>query len=151
MLARLHAHSGRLGLYDSQCALLSRYPSCLAGRPLTDIGSGAGESEMITMVCIRSRPRQLIAHKKLRIGNNKSCVVYKMKGTTMQISELRKFLTLAEVADHLGGKCNKKTVAALIRAGRLKGKKVAREWRVLPDWLDEFMHQPDNIDNSSQS
>jgi hypothetical protein len=25
----------------------------------------------------------------------------------------------------------------------MKGKKVGREWRILPEWLDEYMSQPD--------
>jgi hypothetical protein len=33
----------------------------------------------------------------------------------------------------------------LINKGLLKGKKVSREWRILPEWLDEYMSQPDNI------
>jgi excisionase family DNA binding protein len=59
--------------------------------------------------------------------------------------EPRKFLTAKEVAACLGGKCTQATVNALIRAGKLKGKKVARGWRILPEWLDEFMTQPDNV------
>ncbi len=68
----------------------------------------------------------------------------------MQISELRTFLTASEVAERLGGKCSLSTVTALIREGKLKGKKVGREWRVLPDWLDEFMHQPDEVKKGKQ-
>lgn len=56
-----------------------------------------------------------------------------------------KFLTAKDVAELLGGKCTRDTVAALIRSGKLKGKKVARGWRILPEWLDEFMCQPDEV------
>jgi len=57
----------------------------------------------------------------------------------------RTFLTTKEAAAHLGGRASHRSVTNLIRSGKLKGKKVANGWRILPEWLDEFMTQPDNI------
>ncbi len=55
----------------------------------------------------------------------------------------RKFLTTSEVAICLGGGCNRDTVCDLIRENKLKAKKVGKGYRILPEWLDEFMSQPD--------
>jgi excisionase family DNA binding protein len=63
----------------------------------------------------------------------------------MPIIGPRKCLTAAEAAVALGGRSNRATVIRLIKRGELKGKKLGREWRILPEWLDEFMSQPDNV------
>ena len=63
----------------------------------------------------------------------------------MPFTQPRKFLTTNEAAAYLGGRASHRTVTNLIRAGKLKGKKVAKGWRILPEWLDEYMSQPDNV------
>lgn len=63
----------------------------------------------------------------------------------MPFTQLRTFLTAKEAAAYLGGRCNHETVHALIYQGKLKAKKVGREWRILPDWLDEYMNTPDEV------
>jgi excisionase family DNA binding protein len=63
----------------------------------------------------------------------------------MPFTQPRIFLTTKEVAQRLGGRCNFVTVIDLINVGKLKGKKVGREWRILPEWLDEYMSKPDHI------
>ncbi|MEA5016149.1 MAG: helix-turn-helix domain-containing protein [Candidatus Limiplasma sp.] len=55
----------------------------------------------------------------------------------------RKFLTPKEAAPYLGGRANARTVLLLIRRGELKGKRIGREWRILPEWLEEYMSQPE--------
>jgi excisionase family DNA binding protein len=55
------------------------------------------------------------------------------------------FITAKEAAVYLGGRCNHETVHTLIYKGELKAKKVGREWRIMPEWLDEYMNKPDNI------
>jgi excisionase family DNA binding protein len=54
-------------------------------------------------------------------------------------------LTAAEAAALLGGRANRKTVIKLINRGELKGKKLGREWRIHPDWLEEYLSKPDEI------
>jgi excisionase family DNA binding protein len=63
----------------------------------------------------------------------------------MPFTQLRTFLTAKEAAVYLGGRCNHETVHALIYKGELKAKKVGREWRIMPEWLDEYMNKPDNV------
>jgi hypothetical protein len=63
----------------------------------------------------------------------------------MPFSQPRIFLTAPEAAKCLGGRSTGRTISNLIRAGQLKGKKVAGQWRILPEWLDEYMSQPDTI------
>ncbi len=59
--------------------------------------------------------------------------------------QLCKFLTPAEAAQYLGAGTTRGTVTSLICQGKLKGKKIGGGWRILPEWLDEFMSQPDEI------
>lgn len=63
----------------------------------------------------------------------------------MPLAQIRRFLTPTEAATYLGGRSTRRTVVTLINKGLLKGKKVAREWRILPEWLDEYMSEPDQI------
>lgn len=57
----------------------------------------------------------------------------------------RKFLTPKEAAPYLGGRANANTVLRLLRQGKLKGKRIGREWRILPEWLEEYMSQPEEV------
>lgn len=68
----------------------------------------------------------------------------------MPFIEPRKFLTPTEAAGYLGGRSTRRTVITLINKGLLKGKKVSREWRILPEWLDEYMSKPDEIRKEHQ-
>jgi excisionase family DNA binding protein len=63
----------------------------------------------------------------------------------MPFTQPRIFLTAPEAAKRLGGRSTGRTVSNLIRSGQLKGKKIANQWRILPEWLDEYMTQPDNV------
>jgi excisionase family DNA binding protein len=63
----------------------------------------------------------------------------------MPFTQPRQFLTTTEAAKYLGGRSTHRTVVALIQKGQLKGKKVSKGWRILPEWLDEYMSQPDNV------
>lgn len=63
----------------------------------------------------------------------------------MPIIGPRKCLTAKEAAVILGGRSNRATVIRLIQRGKLKGKKLGREYRILPEWIEEFISQPDNI------
>ena len=55
------------------------------------------------------------------------------------------FLTARQAAEYLGGRCNHETIHWLIHKGELKAKKVGREWRILPQWLEEYMNKADNV------
>lgn len=61
----------------------------------------------------------------------------------MPFTQPRQFLTTTEAAKYLGGRSSHRTVVTLIQKGLLKGKKVSKGWRILPEWLDEYMSQPD--------
>jgi hypothetical protein len=63
----------------------------------------------------------------------------------MPFTQPKKFLTAPEAAEQIGGRSTGRTISNLIRAGQLKGKKVANQWRILPEWLNEYMSQPDNV------
>lgn len=63
----------------------------------------------------------------------------------MPLTQPRICLTTAEAAKYLGGRSNRETVIRLIKRGELKGKKLGREWRIHPDWLDEYLSKPDYI------
>lgn len=68
----------------------------------------------------------------------------------MPFTQPHQFLTSAEAAKYLGGNASDKTVTRLIRSGELKGKKVAKGWRILPEWLNEYMDQPDQIQKENK-
>jgi excisionase family DNA binding protein len=63
----------------------------------------------------------------------------------MPFTQPRHFLTAPEAARLLGGRASGRTVARLILKGELKGKKVGHGWRILPEWLEEYMSRPDEI------
>ena len=63
----------------------------------------------------------------------------------MPFIDIPTFLTARQAAQYLGGRCNHETVHALIRKGELKAKKVGREWRILPQWLEEYMNRADSV------
>jgi excisionase family DNA binding protein len=69
----------------------------------------------------------------------------------MPFTQPRKCLTASEAAALLGGRANRETVIRLIKRGELKGKKLGREWRILPEWLSEYMSQPDQIERKNNN
>ena len=52
-------------------------------------------------------------------------------------------LTAQEVADYLG--LHLVTVRDMLRTGKLPGRKVGREWRVLRSELDAWLRQPEPV------
>lgn len=58
-------------------------------------------------------------------------------------TEPRICLTAKEAAKILGGRANRKTVARLINSGEMKGKKIGKEYRILPEWVYEYLNKPD--------
>ncbi len=61
----------------------------------------------------------------------------------MGFTQPRRFMTPREVAPYLGGRSGYRTVFWLIRTGQLKAKRIGRGWRILPEWLEEYMSKPD--------
>ena len=60
-------------------------------------------------------------------------------------TEPRICLTAKEAAKILGGRANAETVIRLIKRGEMKGKIIGKEWRILPEWVEEFISKPDEI------
>lgn len=61
----------------------------------------------------------------------------------MPFTTPRKFMTPKEAGLYLGGRSGYRTVLWLIKTGQLKAKQIGREWRIMPEWLDEYMSKPD--------
>jgi excisionase family DNA binding protein len=61
----------------------------------------------------------------------------------MAFTQPRKCLTAKEAAQILGGRANRETVIRLIQRGEMRGKKLGREWRILPEWVEEYLNRPD--------
>lgn len=59
----------------------------------------------------------------------------------MPFTQPRKCLTAKEAAQILGGRANRETVIRLIQRGEMRGKKLGQEWRILPEWVYEYIEK----------